>query len=636
MKIFSIILAILTINKILAEDLCNEILSISGKYTLLISPLIEEAKEGATPLPSDEGSQSLNANLLSYGATDFYDDKYRSILNEGSELLLDKKKYVAKSCEEESLLTESSDGQKQYFKIAKIIQKPVVSDPINQIKYLSSICKDLTNVGNYDLTLQDDDGKTFKARFEVSEITSIDYHYSDYNTFVNYTHAVLIDDKGYSRTINSCKDYYYNSRLRTEKKLGGSLEQSYKIIKIDKKVNVSSYSQYLCGTLSVPGSYSLKLRGKEVGILDVLDKPYQSLYHPNYSKKYTHNFVLQYSHKNLPNLTNSLHKDLITLCVSSYDNTSFLKNTSKDLSASESDMIKFDQVDVISQNYEYFVKNKELLHNRLERKYNISNPIDITDINRLLDELRVLDRSVFNPQYCRDLIFPGRYIVQGFGHKQIEFINLAPTVIESIYNKDKISDSHVFYGFKVIPIHEGKKSDMQIYRCKDQFGSSNLYKYESNGENKHIIKIRSFSRTSLDLSKSSWVNDTLFKIKLRFNNLCAKLDELKSYELETLNFKTQLNIGSIKVRDFVFYTGYRVKFQNNFKNPEYVNSELVSHPLLKIEFQDQPLFSCFATENGNLLYVEKFNQLKDRFGYRKKASYSRDTELKFINLKEHS
>ena len=295
MKIVSIILAILSINKISAEDLCNEILNISGKYALLISPLIEEVKEGATPLPSDIGSQSLNANLLSYGAIDFYDDKHRSILNADSELFLDEKKYVAKSCEIDSLMTETSEGQKQYFKIAKILKNPIVSDPIYQIKSLSSICKDLANVGNYELTIQDDDGNTFKSRFEVSATTSIDYHYSDFNTFVNYKNAVLSDDDGLKKKINSCKDYYPSSRLRTEKGTRGSSEQSYKIIKIDKKVTIPSYSKFFCGILSVPGIYLLKLNHQEVGTLNVIDKPYQSLYHPNYSKNYDFSFVLHWT-----------------------------------------------------------------------------------------------------------------------------------------------------------------------------------------------------------------------------------------------------------------------------------------------------------------------------------------------------
>ena len=607
-KIYRIFILFL-LNFCLAET-CDNILNLAGEYKLNLSELTQ-------------GKSEVQAYAMQEGTLMALGEDVNSNFIDNSFLTLGGNKYRAKSCSKDTLLVRNDRDEEHSFKIDRIISYPQVYDP-KQIKTINSDCNKLANIGNYKVTLEDNNSRVFTTDFRVMALNYLTYHFADLNTEVVYSGATLKDGDKFL-DIFDCKDYIrQHSRLQNIKEY-----TSYRILKIEQMPTPPPYLLSPCRLLSIKGKYLLEKKDKEgnqqyLGKLTLTVNPYELEYFFNNSGKRSNEFkfkLLYRPHGGFPELLLPNGKeDKIESCIENIDGTNVLR-----FSERKEHYLEFTSVVVEKQDLDYLFKAKEILDEDIKTNYTLSKPIyhDLEIMMRLLD---IPSRSSTEfPQFCRKLIFPGRYKIYYKNKKQNGgYFIFNDMFFDRVYKQFDKKRNIAYYEFRGVKEDEHGKS-LKVFSCKDLVNSSVFTPGSGKAvdknfkEQKTILKIDTIALTP---ESESWLSEDIYKIRLRTNSLCPLLIPNTNYKISGPYGEMSMFVGGIHGKGFNFKDGYTVFF-NYYQT--FINGG-------DRGYIDQRLDKCFSSIDGNFLILNGYETFLKEKGKFLNKSKRKQIAIKFETL----
>ena len=409
-----------------------------------------------------------------------------------------------------------------------------ITDPLQQVQVLKTLCSQLFNKGTYNLELYDNiENSFFNYTLNIYRLPTVNYHFDSYKTYIEYDwRTKLTENKsGKNYWINSCRDNEDNSTILAQ-------DKKYKFIikKIESyKLEENKLSDNFCDMLSVPGNYEIYMLGEKLGKLRVLFKNLYELsvfneYHPYFWRK------LVYSSINQAVFTSQINKSLISTCANTKKNEYYLFRT-------DETSIQFDFVEILNQDvseYENYLKKIKQLE---KEQFRLDTPINEEEIKDLLSKMKVPIHR-YQVQYCKQILFPGDYVLYG-DKKEVGIENFG---LVSISNLRLNKTRYVFKGRQT-----GSNNDI-TFRCLDFQGQSLLYYENEANKYNRIMDITNlkYSRINAD---SNWYKNKNNIISLRSENKCFELRNNTKYIVSSELFSGILDLKQIVESYFNFKSG---------------------------------------------------------------------------------
>ena len=598
---------------------------------------------------SDEKSKYQPAFLYSLGRKLKKNKEETNEFLSGSFLYLgeDHTPYTAKTCIDSTLtVSNPTDDLVLQFKIDNSEPTAIIQDPINELPELKSTCNILSFPGDYTLTIKDSySGVSYIAEFIVHSTSRKVFFYDKYKSNITYNDAYLqVDDKKIA--ISTCTDYFSNSILYYS-----NSRKSKIITTIIKHAPPSDILLNWCTLMSVTGLYQLIDHGQVIGEFKTNSESNYESYNDLNELKYN----IELTRSGIKPIYTDIHNNqvaIISCSTNKRNNYLFTDNYINNI-------INFDSVKVLYQDTRHLKLYPMLINQQINEKYKLDERINQIEINGLLNDLKVPEDEMKNPQKCRNLIYPGTYKVS---------LEKNPAMIMKGHDFFEINTRHNHINnnfethYKVFINDLNDKNEQQPYECVDIFnanGYSNSYiskliretdytNIERTGKLKRegpVLFVTSVEHDDIPLSwediklveNEDWLDDNNSKIKLRANKGCLELENKKTYKATNIESDFIVKIGEIDVRIFHRFVGYSVIFKfNKDVRPEemsYLEAYNSSRKVYK-DFKTSILAKCISNENANTFYTTEIHSMKNDGSFHSHNNELRNTQLKFNTITE--
>ena len=553
--------------------------------------------------------------------------------------------YTAKTCID-SILTVSNptDHSELHLNIANSHPTAIIDDPVNQFAEWQSTCNKLSFPGEYILSVKVPYTKIpYDVKFYINSISRKVLFFNSYASNITYNNSYLQFSNNKKIEIKSCSDYFFsNSSLYYSGSPG-----YVNIIEISKTYNQPEANYNLCTIMSVKGLYKLFNKGKPIGEIETSNNSNYELYYDFNESKYK----LEFSSLDYPSLKDIDNKIIsINNCVKYHD----LYELYSDGNYAP---IFFSNIDVLYQDSEKSRQHPLLLHEQINKQYNLDKKINQIEINNLLNGLQVPIENQPN-QLCRQLIYPGKYTIN---FSDLTTINIHNHDFIQVYTKHNSENNNLVVKYRyILSILNGNDdNNILLYECIDIFNKTGY----ARSEFKQIEEKDYPSMQSVDSSDKAstskfitsvtqavpdsweelaveenegWLDDKYFKLKLRSNKKCLELEKGKKYKIEYTRSDAKIAIGDIYIRKFHRFLGYFVIFKDHDKNPDNLSHLLYYNSPYRVYKKSKTdiLIECISNQNSNTLYTQEFKTLKKSGDLHSHNKGLRDSQIKFDTLTE--
>ena len=584
--------------------------------------------------------------------------------NYGSMLYLgkDNTPYLAKNCIDSKLTaTSQMDGKDLSLNISESHETRIINNPISEFEEWQTTCNKLSFKGVYTLTIQYSDKENpYDVELHVDDVFRKVFFYTTVKSNITYKSAYLILPDGIRKKINECTDYIEG----TSKLFYPDNNLHAKILNIKKYSPITETTpSNVCTLMSLKGLYHVFRSGKKVGSIIInKDAQYQSTM--DFSKDL---FTLIYNQKNLPVYTSINNTRIkVSSCIIKHG-SSFFINQEK----IGTELINFNDAYAVYQDYDDEKNKPAIYKENLRKKYHLDQRITRQEVTNLLNDLHVPTDKQAPNQICKQLLYPGSYIIN-FATKQLKYLdNINLIEIINRYNK-KINKVEINYDF-LLKVYKGSDYEIDKYRCVDYFDENQIWKsflFEYGTSTRYledsfnirrdkffivkpneissIERIRNTPKEKWDedddidkglvddFPNNSWLDNDTYKIKIRSERKCAKIEEHKSYSIKNLSYEAIIKIGKIDKLIFHNHIGYKVLLEiGNNGTPEDKSTiiKLKSHNDHKI-ISSNELSYCNSNENGSVFYNSSSRGLYQTTKIHSHNEDLRNAQLKFDHIEE--